>query len=176
MQTGTNPSPKEAKTISRLPDSLEFTFSPTVGSFRSLVSPTVPNPVYSPSRIDNSPSREPFQVSPLSIVALHTEHNGPKQPEETDNGRIEYGVDAPLYPSIQLLRHPIHTEASGQDSEVQCGIVMMDVGDTRHGDERKIVQEPADDWVEAGVVDVVNVLHTEFAVAALPANQIPQDQ
>lgn len=52
---------------------------------------------------------------------------------------------------------------------------MVHIGDTTHSHKGKIVQDPADDWVESGVVDLVNFSGLEVVVAALPANQVEGD-
>ena len=50
---------------------------------------------------------------------------------------------------------------------------MVDVSDTGHGDERQVVQEPAEDGVDAGVVELVDLRPGELLVAALPADGVP---
>ena len=49
----------------------------------------------------------------------------------------------------------------------------MDVGDTGHGDEGYVVQYPTDCRVDAGVVDMVDLVLLEIVVPTLPAHQIP---
>src|SRR2546421_12504042 len=51
----------------------------------------------------------------------------------------------------------------------------MNVGNSSHGDKGDIMQEPADHGIEAGVVDVINVVLLELSVTALPANGIPNN-
>lgn len=52
---------------------------------------------------------------------------------------------------------------------------MVDVGDTCHGDERIVVEEPANDRIDTRVVELVDLPLLEIGVAALPANEIPDD-
>lgn len=52
---------------------------------------------------------------------------------------------------------------------------MVDVGDTGHGDEWEVVQEPTDDWVDSGIVDMVDVVLGQLVVATLPADGVPCD-
>ena len=52
---------------------------------------------------------------------------------------------------------------------------MMDVGDTSHGHEGNVVEEPTEDWVQGSVMDLINVDLFEFRVATLPANEVPED-
>lgn len=50
---------------------------------------------------------------------------------------------------------------------------MVHVGDTRHDDKRKIVQEPADNWVDTGVVDLFNLFVVQLPVSTLPSHNVP---
>ena len=49
----------------------------------------------------------------------------------------------------------------------------MHVSYTSHGNEGEVVQEPADNWIEAGVVEVVHLSPGELIEAALPADSVP---
>jgi hypothetical protein len=53
---------------------------------------------------------------------------------------------------------------------------VVDVGDTTHSDERDVVQEPADDGVETGVVDLVYLVGLEVVVTALPTDEVEGNQ
>lgn len=53
---------------------------------------------------------------------------------------------------------------------------MVDVGDTSHDDEGQVVEEPANDGVDAGVVDLVNVELGKLPVPSLPAEDVPDGQ
>lgn len=50
---------------------------------------------------------------------------------------------------------------------------MVHVGDTRHDDKGKIVQEPADDGVDTGVVNLINLFVVQLPVSALPSHNVP---
>ena len=52
---------------------------------------------------------------------------------------------------------------------------MMDVGDTSHGHEWHVVQEPSEHRVQTSVVNLVNVGLRELLVATLPADCVPND-
>ena len=52
---------------------------------------------------------------------------------------------------------------------------MMHISDPRHGDKRNVVQEPSDDGIQPGVVNLVNVGRLELLVASLPSNEVPGD-
>lgn len=49
----------------------------------------------------------------------------------------------------------------------------MHVRDAGHGDKREVVQDPADDGVEASVVDLIDFRGLEFFITALPAHEVP---
>lgn len=51
---------------------------------------------------------------------------------------------------------------------------MVNVGDTRHDDKGKVVQEPADDGVYAGVVNLLNLKVVELLESALPSHNVPR--
>lgn len=52
---------------------------------------------------------------------------------------------------------------------------MVHVGYARHRDEGEVMQEPAHRRVQTGVIDVVHVGEAEFIVAALPADEVPDE-
>ena len=52
---------------------------------------------------------------------------------------------------------------------------MVQVRDTCHCNKGHVVQEPADDGIQPSVVDLVDVTFLKFVVAALPADQVPED-
>ncbi|KAI7092146.1 glycosyltransferase family 39 protein [Hortaea werneckii] len=70
---------------------------------------------------------------------------------------------------------PVQAEAAGQYGEVKSRVIVVHVGDTRHGHEGKIVEEPTQDRVDTRVVEVIELLPCEFIVATLPADSIPND-
>ena len=51
---------------------------------------------------------------------------------------------------------------------------MVDVCDTGHDHKREVVKEPANDWIDGRVVNLVNVGLAELCIASLPPDQIPQ--
>ncbi len=53
---------------------------------------------------------------------------------------------------------------------------MVDVSDAGHGDKGQVVQEPADDGVDAGVVDLVNFEGAQVDVAALEADEVEGEE
>lgn len=50
---------------------------------------------------------------------------------------------------------------------------MVNVGDTRHGDEGEVMQGPADGRVQSGVVNVVDFSGLEVVETALPPEKVP---
>lgn len=112
-------------------------------------------------------------MPPLRTRALHTKADSPEQPKQADNQHIQGAEKHPVDLPVEPARAPVQTEARGQDGKVQRGVVVVDVSDAPHGYEGEVVQEPADDGVHAGVVDLVDVGLLEVRVAALPADQVP---
>lgn len=53
---------------------------------------------------------------------------------------------------------------------------MVDVRDTAHDDEGQVVQKPADDGVDTGVVDLIDVGLLELVETALPADCVPANE
>lgn len=51
----------------------------------------------------------------------------------------------------------------------------MDISDTTHSHEWKVVQEPAYNRVNPGIVDLVDFRGFKIFITTLPANQIPSD-
>jgi hypothetical protein len=112
-------------------------------------------------------------VTPLLVVTLHTKAERAEEPEHAKDSDVKDSEDRPLDALAEIAGVPIKAEARAQDSEVQSRVVVVNVGDTCHGDERQVVQEPAEHGVDAGVVEVVDLRPGELVVAALPADRVP---
>lgn len=52
----------------------------------------------------------------------------------------------------------------------------MYVGNTSHGDEGNVVKDPTDDWVDTGVVDLVDIGLFQVVVTTLPADSVEKDK
>lgn len=127
------------------------------------------------SRIGHFPGVQPLEVVPLLVLALHTESDGSKQPEQTNHNGVKCGVDCILNVLVQPACSPVDDEPKSDDGEIEGRIVVMDVGDTSHGDEWQIVKEPAEHRVDARVMNLVNVALRELVVATLPSDAVPED-
>ena len=112
-------------------------------------------------------------MPPLLIRALHPKANSPEEPKQANNNRIQHREDTPLQTLMQVPRVPVQTKATRQNSKVQRRIIVMDIRHARHGDEGQIMQEPANDGIQAGVVEVIDLGPGELVVAALPAHRVP---
>lgn len=123
--------------------------------------------------IRDPPAIEPLEMRPLAARTHHSKADGPEKPEQADDRDIKDTVKRPVDLLVELARRPIYAEARNQDSEIQCRIVMVHICDTSHGDKGNVVQEPANNGVETGVVNVVNVHGLEVIVATLPADEVP---
>mgnify|MGYP005989195533 CR=1 FL=1 len=76
---------------------------------------------------------------------------------------------------VAVSHEPVNKETESQDSKVQGGIVVVDVGDTGHDDERQVVQEPSNNGVDTRVVHLVEFLLVEVLEATLPAQDVPNN-
>ena len=118
-------------------------------------------------------------MSPLLMLPLHPKHNGSEKHKQANHHGIQDPIHGPLQPTVlprQRPRHPVEHEPRGQDRKVECRVIVVHVGDARHGHEGEVMQEPAGHGVQASVMDVIDFTGLEFVVAALPADQIPADQ
>lgn len=125
--------------------------------------------------IRDPPAIEPLEMTPLAARAHHSKADSPEQPEQTDNRDVQRTVQHPVDLLVQLARCPIHAETRSQDSKVQSWVVVVNICDTTHGDERNVVQKPADNRVQTRVVNMVNIGRLEVVVTTLPAYEIPGD-
>lgn len=112
---------------------------------------------------------------PLRAGSHHSEADGSEEPEETDDQDIQGAEENPVDVLVELSGCPVNAEAGGENGEIQGGVVVVHIRYTAHGDEGEVVQEPTNDRVETGVVDLVNVGGLQVRVAALPADEIPED-
>lgn len=112
-------------------------------------------------------------MSPLLVVALHTEADSPEQPEKTNNDGVQRAEDSIANGTLQLDRRPVDAESQRQDGKPQSGVVVMHVGNTSHDEEGEVVEKPADDRVDTGIVDLVDISLLEIREAALPAQGVP---
>lgn len=53
---------------------------------------------------------------------------------------------------------------------------MVDVGDTAHGDEGNIVQDPPDHRIDTGVMDLVDFGRFKVVIPSLPTDQVPGNE
>lgn len=111
----------------------------------------------------------------MSAAALHTKAYRPEEPEQANDKNIQGPEDDPVHVPIHLPRRPINAESRDQDRKVERGVIMMHIGNTTHSDERQIVQEPSNDWVETSIVNLIDVDLLEVIVTALPADEVPHD-
>lgn len=114
-------------------------------------------------------------MAPLLVGADHTKGNSPEEPVEANDDRIQNREDAPANLLVEVPCGPVQAEAHGKDGEPQRRVVVVDVGDTAHGHEGEVVKDPTDDGVDTSVVDLVHLGLLEVVVAALPTDNVPDD-
>lgn len=110
------------------------------------------------------------------MAPLHSKANILEHEEKSNDSNVKREIQSPPQRLAQRSSRPVDAEPSGEDGKVQGRVVVVDVGHTGHGDEGCVVQDPADDGVDAGVVDEVDVRLAEFVVATLPADEVPEDE
>lgn len=106
------------------------------------------------------------------MASLHTEGDGSECPEQTNDDRVENSVDAVLDGAREAAGNPVGAEGETEDGKVKSRVVVVDVGNTTHGHERCVVENPTNNRVNTSVVNLVHVLLRELVVATLPANEV----
>lgn len=125
--------------------------------------------------IRDPPAIKPLKMPPLATGPHHAKANRPEQPEKSNDRNIQRAKQHPVDFAVELARRPVHAEARREDRKIQRGIVVMHVRDAAHGNEGRVVQGPANHGIETRVVDLVDVGGRKLRVAALPADEVPED-
>jgi hypothetical protein len=84
-------------------------------------------------------------------------------------------VDSPADLLVEVPCSPVKAETHGQDGKPQRRVVVVDVSNTAHSHEWQVVEDPTDDRVDSGVMDLVDLALLEVVVASLPADNVPDD-
>lgn len=98
--------------------------------------------------VDDSPAVKPLQMRPLRVWSNHAKADSPEQPVEANDDHVQGCEDTPLDFLVQSASHPVHTESHHDDGEPQSWVVMMHVCNAAHGNERNVVEYPADNWID----------------------------
>jgi hypothetical protein len=61
--------------------------------------------------ISHTPSRQPLQMAPLLVVALHAKAESAEEPEHADDGDVQHGENAPLHALAEITSVPVQAEA-----------------------------------------------------------------
>lgn len=110
------------------------------------------------------------------VRADHSPADGHEEDVKSNNRRIKDTIGNALGKLALGSEEPVSKETEAEDGEVERRVIVMDVGDTAHNDEGQVVEEPADDRVDSGVVDLVNAILAELLVATLPAESVPNNK
>lgn len=129
----------------------------------------------SSSLIADAPCAKPLQVFPLPVWSLHTKHDVFEHDKQRDYSNIERYIYGPLYLCAESSGNPVNTESGCQDGKVKSRVIVVDVGDTSHDDEWEVVEDPADQWVDTSVVDLIDFTGTEIHITTLPTDEVPSD-
>jgi len=128
------------------------------------------------SLIRHSPGIKPFHVAEIFIRSLHSPTDGHEVDVQTSGDGVEASIDGILDLLNLVAEDPVSEEAEVEDCEIQSRVVVMDVSDTSHSHEGDVVQEPANDWVDGRIVDLIDILLLELGVTALPSDKIPDNK
>lgn len=124
--------------------------------------------------VRDPPAVEPLEMTPLAGRSDHAEADRSEEPVKSDNDGVQNAKDSPLNLPVKPPRGPIRAETHYDDREPQRRVIMMDVGDTTHGDEGDVVQDPSNERVDARVVNLVHVGLLQVVVATLPAHGVEE--
>jgi hypothetical protein len=123
---------------------------------------------------------------PFLVIAFHSERDSPEVNERRCNGDVGDSKDDPPRFGTEIAREVVEEEALGKDGKVQCWKVMMNVQHTKfqmrfcregrglpaHDEEGNVMQCPADEGVQAGVVDMVEVGWCKIDIMPLPTEEV----
>lgn len=123
--------------------------------------------------VGDPPRVKPLQIAVLPIGSHHTPRNRHEEHVQPNSRRIQKAINSDLKVLNLASKDPIRYEAESENSEVERGIVVMDISDTSHSHEWHVVQEPSNNGVDTSIVDLINVDLLELVVTALPADQVP---
>jgi hypothetical protein len=115
---------------------------------------------------------KPLEVAVLASRSSHAKRNGAEQDKETDGDRVNQAVQDVADFLGDSLAKMVEQEPEHQDGEVERGVVVVDVSDTAHGNEREEMEDPADEGVDARVVELVNLILAKVVVTALPPDKV----
>jgi len=111
----------------------------------------------------------------LAGWALHTERDWDEEDKDTNDDGIGNTVHDPSDLGWQLLAEEVEEEAKDKDGKVESWVVMMDIGNSAHHDERDVMERPTDQWVESVVVPLINILLGKILAASLPSEKINEE-
>lgn len=109
---------------------------------------------------------------PLAAWADHSEGDSPEEPVETNDQSVQESEDCPLVLLLQASCGPVQTETHDNDGKPQCWVVVMDICNATHGNERNVVQDPSNGRIDCRVMDLVNIGLLQIVVSTLPAYDV----
>lgn len=86
------------------------------------------------SSVRHSPRIKPLHVAIVQVWTNHSPTDGHEIDVQTNRSTIKDTIDGVLNGLDLISQYPVHYEAEGQDGEVESWVVVMDIGDTCHGD------------------------------------------
>ena len=138
--------------------------------------PEVTAQYISPLSIRHSPVLEPPHVAVVPVGSLHTPADRDEVDVEPDDNGVQNTINSVLHRLACVAQEPVGQKAEGKDGEVQGWIIVVDISNTSHDDEGKVVKKPADDGIDTSVMDLINLVLRELLIASLPADSVPGDK
>jgi hypothetical protein len=119
-----------------------------------------------------SPVVEPLQVAVLTVWTDHSPADWHEQDVKANGCGIQDTIDGVLHRLVFISQQPIGKKSKVEDGKVKGWVVVVDIGDTSHGDEWQVVEEPTKDWIKRRVVDLINIGFREVTIAPLPSDEV----
>jgi hypothetical protein len=123
-----------------------------------------------------SPSLKPLHVAVFLVWSGHSPANRHEENVKTNSYSVQNTVKSILDTFNLVFQHPVGKKAHVQDGKVESRIIVVNIGDTSHGDEWQIVKEPTNDWIYGGIMNLIDIGLLELVVTTLPSYKIPHNE
>lgn len=94
--------------------------------------------------------------------SLHSEADILEQHKQADRYQVQQRKYSPLVPGLELPRDMIGKETFCKDCKIKGRIIMMNVCDPGHSDERQVMEEPTDHRVDARVMYLIDLIWNQY--------------
>lgn len=115
-------------------------------------------------------------MCPLLTGTLNAKHNYPEVNKQASDDQVQEDIDERDGFGVEFLGKPVNAESKSQDGIIESWIIVVNICHTCHDNKWKIVENPANNRIQPGIMDMVNVGLAEVFIASLPADKVPKDQ